>query len=181
MTKDRSEISFHKRRLLQAIGTGVVLSASSQTALAGPDKGDGNDDQNDGGDLPGDGPGKGGRGRGEYPKVPKDEAPTVPISDLATQIAYHPNHDRAIFTTAAWGEMFELYVAHDVSGPESTSSEIWRLTETTEPVLAPEFLKHNRIRYNRDFTRYERKLPPSNKVYESKIIEEYSTRGVDSL
>lgn len=170
---DRVEL--RKRRLLRAIGSGVLVSTGAESVLASPGPGD------EGTDLPGDGPGKNGRGRGEYPKIPEGGTPTVPISAVATQIAYHPNHDRAIFTSAVFDERFELYVAEGVDGPAATSDDIWLLTDTERPVLAPEFLKNNRIRYNRNLTRYERKLPPSNKVYESEIIEENSLVGVNSL
>ncbi|PSP78174.1 hypothetical protein BRC81_09055 [Halobacteriales archaeon QS_1_68_20] len=54
----------------------------------------------------------------------------------------------------------------------------WRITETDGIVAGMEWTVDNRLRYDVNFTRYERKLPPSHKQFEPDVIEEFSLQGV---
>ena len=163
-----------KRRWLKLLCASVTFNSTADVVSA-------SDSHGEGSHLPGDGPGRGGRGRGEYPKLSEEETPPVPIAEVALQISYHPNQDRAVFSAGSFGDGLELYVAEGVSGEADTSSDIWLLTDTDGPVLAPELTNDNLLKYNTDFTRFERRFPPSNRMFESEVIEEDSVQGVNSL
>lgn len=172
---DNSSIS--KRQLLKVIGSAGALSVTANGALASS----ANQEEDDNGDHPGSGPGRDGRGRGEYPQIPDDEVPDVPLSNYATQVAFHPNHDRAVFSTAALGGGFNLYHAQGVESPDSSAESIRQITDSDELELAPELSQNNLLRYDQGYVRYERELPPSNRVFEPTVIQDPSFEGVNSL
>lgn len=167
-----------KRQLLRVVG------GSGLAAIAGPGIVSGSGavtDGKDGGDKPGDGPGEDGRGRGRYPKVESDRIPERGLSQYITQVAMHPAHDRAAFTTAAFEGRFQLYVAEGVTDSDDTPNGVWQITDAGAMELGPEWRDGNFLRYNLGLVRYEVKLPPSNKVFEPTVIDEMSLAGVNSL
>lgn len=179
---DDSNIDIGKRHLLRAIGGSGFASMTATGALASGKSGDDTGGSNNGGgDHSGTGPGEDGRGRGEFPKIPDEKVPDAPVSSYATQIALHPNHDRAALSTAVFADVFELYVAEGVEDRDSVANALWRITDSDDLELAPAWRKENLLQYNQGFVRYERKLPPSNKVFESRVIEDPSFAGVNSL
>lgn len=166
-----------KRKLLRVIGSTGCLSITANSALASTK----DPDESNNGEQSGSGNGSNGREREEYPQIPDEEVPDVPISDYATQIAFHPNHDRVAFSTAVFNDSFELYVAEGVDDQDSAAEAIWQITDSERMELAPEWFQNNRIQYNQGYVRYERRLPPSNKIHAPTIIEDPSLEGVNSL
>lgn len=152
-----------------AILPGTAPGVAGKTTATGTDERGGNDGRN--GDTPGEQ-----NDRDEYPRV--DDVPDEPIAEYATQVAMHPNQRRAALTTARFGDGFQLYVVQRVQDSTSVADTAWRITETDGIVAGMEWTVDNRLRYDVNFTRYERKLPPSHKQFEPDVIEEFSLQGV---
>jgi len=119
--------------------------------------------------------------RDEFPRVDEEEIPASPISEYASQIAFHPNQRRAAITTGEFGDGLQLYIVERVRDADSVADVAWQITEFEGIVAGMEWDANNRLRYNEWFTRYERKLPPSNKIFEPSVIDEMSFEGVNSL
>ena len=136
---------------------------------------------NRGGDHPGEGPGKDGRGRGEYPAVELGALDGIELSRYAIEIALHPNHDRGAFTTAVFGHGIQLYLADGIDSLDAAPESVRRVTDGEGLVAGLEWSRDNRLQYDRGLTRYERKIPPSNREYEPTVVEEVSLEGVNSF
>jgi hypothetical protein len=167
-----------KRRMLKVLAAGGAGSMWVGTAAAQKAQSD-----RAGGDLPGEGRGAGGRGRGFHPErdIPTQDGRPIPLTLYTSQLALHPDQDRAIFTTAIFDEGLQLYVADGISEPADPPTAVYRLTDADELVAAIEWLPDNYIEYDRGFVRYKRKLPPSHIVFEPSVVKEPSVEGVKSL
>ncbi len=172
--------SIRRRRVLASVGgiaipSGVAGTVAGKTTSPDDDDGTGSDTGRGGGS-------QGERNdRDEYPRIKDSEIPDEPITAYATQIALHPNQRRAAITTGVFGDGLQLYVLQRVDGRDSVADEAWRITDTDRFVAAMEWTVDNRLRYDVNFTRYERKLPPSHKRFEPTVVDELSFEGVNSL
>lgn len=119
--------------------------------------------------------------RDEYPRVDESAIPDEPISDYAAELAFHPNQRRAAITTGAFGDDFQLYVVQRVADETSVADAAWRITDSDGIAGAMEWTRNNRLEYDDAFKRYRRKLPPSHKVFDRRVVEEVSFEGVNGL
>lgn len=166
------EGKIRKRELLAALASAGFLSSSGMATA---------NNDNRGGDHPGEGSGEDGRGRGEYSVVELGELDGIELSKYAMEIALHPNHDRGAFTAAVFGHGIQIYLADGINSPDAAPESIRQVTDGEDLVAGLEWSRNNRLQYDRGLTRYERKIPPSNTVYEATVIEEVSLEGVNSF
>lgn len=175
--EDSQKPVVRKRALLAAIASAGGLSTTGLPVAATGDE----SEDTGGGDQPGEGPGQDGRGRGRYPIVDLGQLTGVALSRYAIEVALHPNHDRAAFTSVVFDEGWRLYLAEEVSSPSDPPAQVRRVTDSQDLVAALQWSKDNRLQYDRGFTRYERKIPPSHKEYARTVVAELSFAGVNSL
>jgi hypothetical protein len=167
---DDDKFDIRKRDLLKGIG----VTGFSAIGLAGVGSA-----KRKGRNLPGKGPGRGGRGRGRYPIVEEGLYADAPLQVAATESAMHPHQNRAAFTSTAFGDGYELYLAEGVDSTSDVPEQILRVTESSFFVNNLRWRKGNRLQYQRDFDMFIRKIPPSNKVFEPEPIEENAVQGGD--
>ena len=68
--------------------------------------------------------------RREYPVV-ETKYDDTPVGDIAIDAVKQPHHDRIAFTTIAFGDGYELYLAEGAASVENTPTRIRQLTENS--------------------------------------------------
>lgn len=98
--------------------------------------------------------------------------------DTNSQYTKQPNHDRIAFSTTVFDQGYELYLADGVSSVEDVPSNVYQITSDTKIGVSDITWKHgNRLRFWRDATLYELKLPQSNKAFNAEPIQERAVPG----
>ena len=102
-----------------------------------------------------------------------------PLEAYAIEAVKQPHHDRIAFTTTAFGDGYELYLADGLVSVEDTPKKVLKVTDDSLFVFSPEWLKGNRLQYQRGFSTLVRKVPLSNKEFDPIVVEEDTLRGGD--
>jgi hypothetical protein len=103
----------------------------------------------------------------------------APLNVYAIEAAKQQHHDRAVFTTTAFGNGYELYIADGVSSVEDVPETVYKMTSSSLFINNLEWLHGNRLRYEDDFQLLIRKIPLSNKMFEPEIVDENTLKGGD--
>jgi hypothetical protein len=110
--------------------------------------------------------------RREYPVV-ETKYDDTPVGDIAIDAVKQPHHDRIAFTTIAFGDGYELYLAEGAASVENTPARIRQLTENSAiGVFDIRWKKGNRLQYWHDGGNYVRKIPLSSKIFVPEKLED---------
>lgn len=103
----------------------------------------------------------------------------APLNVYAIEVAKQQHHDRAVFTTTAFGDGYELYIADGVSSMADVPEIVYKMTNSSLFINNLEWLRGNRLQYEDDFQLLVRKMPLSNKMFEPEVMDENTLRGGD--
>lgn len=147
---DKISQSFQRRTVLQSLGG--VAAVSALTPLV--------------------------QGRETYPVV-DHELTNLPVKEILIDYDTDPNkdeisdHERIALSTTVFDQGFELYLATGIQSLSDTPAEVLQITsESAIGVMDLEWKNENIIEFWRDGFVYELKLPPSNKVFDAKELNE---------